>query len=35
MANLALTETSNQETADIDLMDSLQIAQTLNNEDKN
>lgn len=34
MANLALTETSNQETADIDLMDSLQIAQTLNNEDK-
>ena len=34
MVNLALTETSNPATKEIDLMDSTQIAQTLNNEDK-
>lgn len=34
MANVALTEKRNPATADIDLMDSYQIAQAINNEDK-
>lgn len=34
MANVALTEKRNLATADIDLMDSYQIAQAINNEDK-
>ena len=34
MLNLALTERRNDATKDIDLMDSLQIAKTINNEDK-
>ncbi len=34
MANVALTEKRNPDTADIDLMDSYQIAQAINNEDK-
>ena len=34
MDNIALTERRNEATKDIDLMDSLQIAQTINNEDK-
>jgi len=34
MANPALTETSNPDTVNIDLMDSENIARTLNNEDK-
>ncbi|MFR2533523.1 MAG: N-acetylmuramic acid 6-phosphate etherase, partial [Alphaproteobacteria bacterium] len=34
MNKLALTEKRNPETVNIDLMDSWQIAKTLNNEDK-
>ena len=34
MANVALTEKRNPATADIDLVDSYQIAQAINNEDK-
>lgn len=34
MSQVALTERRNPDTVNIDLMDSLQIAQTINNEDK-
>ncbi|MBQ2811535.1 MAG: N-acetylmuramic acid 6-phosphate etherase [Alphaproteobacteria bacterium] len=34
MQNIIITEQSNADTKDIDLMDSLQIARALNNEDK-
>ena len=34
MTNIALTERRNPATIDIDLMDSYQIAQAINNEDK-
>ena len=34
MSKLALTEKRNPDTVDIDLMDSYQIAQAINNEDK-
>ena len=34
MTNLALTERRNPDTINIDLMDSYQIAQAINNEDK-
>ena len=34
MNKIALTEKNNPATTDIDLMDSYQIAKTINNEDK-